>query len=248
MATRCAFRSDHYRCTGERYHSTTHADPKTTRLRRDARLLFFGTSLMGQIVDEILCSANVTRGVDHRWVKHMDNRYTMKRLPRPCTPVCATHEFATYTSATGATLTTLINWAPMQRFSRAQHFQAFLRRSNFTHIYFMMPHDECFFDWTRDKTKPFCINTLAPYRPKEAYVRVYSSILERSGTAWHTVLPWTQHARHGEARAIATRPPLLARGLCATPRCSNKGEYHQCQPGPIAAIADHLQTYLPMTT
>jgi hypothetical protein len=153
-------------------------------------------------------------------------------MPRKCTDaVCATHEFATYLFDGNRTITTVVNYPPLQRWSRLGTFEAFLRRRAFTHTYWMLPHPECFFDWLLDKTRPFCVDTRR-YHADPARIRAYEAVLGRNRVGeWRAVIPW--HGTSGnETRAVELATPLVRIGVCATSTCAAPSfPYHLCMPG-----------------
>lgn len=209
-------------------------------------VLMFGTSLMGQLADEMLCILSIKSAIDHRSLATVANRFTTSNdvlKPRACDPVCATHEFSTYSATGGGNLTTIINYPPLQRFSKRGDFAEYLETRLFHHVFFMIPHKECFFDWLNNKDHPFCVNTKHAYVPLRNYVREYDKILNRwasrtNGT-WNFVIPWTQLRGYGERNAIFTRTLLYESGICGGKHCTND-TYHQCQPGPLRLVFNRV--------
>ncbi len=195
----------------------------------NSRILAFGTSLLRQLVEELLCGGTVTFGTDLRAsYTSLDNRFTKKNmLPKPCLPHCSTNEHARYSLQNNVTITTVLNWPHLQRFSQTERLTRFLAEHKFTHILFMVPHQECFFDWLKNKTYPMCIDTQHAYAPDPRYVGKYTKIFKETRTELWTVLPWTQQRLHGEFRPIPTRHVFLKHSFCSHRRCG-RGEYHQC--------------------
>lgn len=228
----CAFYDPRYVCGRQSRRA-----PAAASLRASVRLLLFGTSLLRQVAEELLCALPVVSGIDLRAAHPLQNRFTTRSTaPRACSPACATHEFARYELANGAQITTVVNWPHLQRLSARRSAARFMREGNFTHILLMVPHEECFFDWLQARGAPFCINTQRPYRPEARYVRAYHAAMRASGASWWFVLPWTQRRAYGEPRALPTRPTMRNASFCAPPACG-PGEYHQCAPGPVAHVS-----------
>ena len=163
----CKFLSHKYMCKNTTaYYSyltnMSHVEATDVSLPPSINVLFFGTSILGQIVDSILCANKhlIYDAVDHRTLNTLDNRFTQKNkklYPGYCkNQVCNTHEFATYTLYRNTRLTSVINWPQLQRFSHLDKFEVFIQ--DFDRVYFMLPHPECFFDWLTNKTMPYCVN------------------------------------------------------------------------------------------
>ena len=130
-----------YQCKGEHYHRYVKRQlpppPHSWERRppRDARVLFYGHSYLGQVGVSMI-PPDLTEG-DYRgnwkWIWLENN----------------------------SSLVMIVNNSTLQRASTVQtHLPAFLKREKFTHIVFSQPHKECFFDWTdqgRDAST-MCIN------------------------------------------------------------------------------------------
>ena len=118
----CKFYNDKYSCSGHRYtRRLKHMRAGSARKKLPLNVLMFGTSLMGQLADEFLCTLTIKSAIDHRSLATVGNRFTTSHdflKPRACDPVCATHEFATYSAGEGGNLTTIVNYPPLQRFSK----------------------------------------------------------------------------------------------------------------------------------
>ena len=78
----CRFIGAAYRCGGKKYQELLASLPPVTcdglRLRKNAHVLFFGTSSLGQVLDSILCANNITAAADMRYSAEHDDytRYT----------------------------------------------------------------------------------------------------------------------------------------------------------------------------
>ena len=252
----CQFTSHNkYTCTSERYHRYLERLPimnGSLIVPRNAKLLFFGTSMVGQLVDVLLCANNITYAVDHRTFSHIQNRFTYSNknlLPKLCKPSCTTHEYATFYVRDDASIMSVVNWPPLQRFSAIHNFTHFLKTNTFTHVFFMIPHKECFFDWLNNKHKPFCIHTGHNYIPQKIYIQQYSNVLKHTlntkqiHTKYNILLPWNQLLHQHETHPIHTRHIITQYGPCNTPTCTHH-YYHQCIPAPIQFIIQHILQYI----
>jgi hypothetical protein len=65
----------------------------------------------------------------------------------------------THRLARNASLTLAINYLPLQRTAEARrHLEGFLRTHRFTHLVYMQPHPDCFFDRQMDPRLPKCVD------------------------------------------------------------------------------------------
>jgi hypothetical protein len=240
----CRFLSKKYKCTNESNRFMGLTRRIHNRVPHNTSILFFGTSLLGQIVDSILCHNTIVDAVDHRTHEQLDNRFTMSHkswLPSECkNSVCNTHEFATYRTDENATVTSVINWPNLQRFSRIENFRRLLETNRYDYVFMMLPHPECFFDWLKNKSKPFCVNT-NNYHPEERRVIEYQRVVGSANVKWYTVRPWNQKKNlRVENHTITLMHVTKKYGLCGYPSCSNTSNYHQCMPGNIPLFTKFL--------
>ena len=245
----CKFLSEKYKCKSNKYDSYLKNLPAINlsfKVPKNARLLFFGTSMVGQLVDVLLCANNVTSAIDHRNFMNLENRFSYENkglLPKVCNPACATHEFATFYLHDNASVTSVVNWPHLQRFSLKSNFNDFLQKGKFTYVFFMIPHKECFFDWLKAKHKPFCINTNHNYVPPSKYVKAYTKVLENQSINYNTLIPWNQIQSYNEKNSIYLYEVLRKFGMCNTPSCTLHS-YHQCIPGPLSFVLGHVLSVL----
>ena len=164
-------------------------------------VLLYGPSFLGELADAIVCASEAEGGLlatDAYDFPAQASPPPPAHAPPPPPPGARTLQssyeccgggvgeqarggtLVTHTFARNASLTLVINYAPLQRTDSARrHLAAFVRSRRgstaggeaggaghaaahaFTHVVYMQPHPDCFFERQTDSRRPPCVNLAA---------------------------------------------------------------------------------------
>lgn len=240
-------------CTSKQYKKYYELLPElhleNLRLAPNVKILFYGTSYLHQVVDNLLAANIDTLIKDGPWGGAEGKNLFMEDVGGWVT----TWEFETNTS-----ILEIQNYRPFQDAQHADVLAEFLETQGpFDVAFYMDPHADCFFEGI-NCTFDESFDDRADVNPlwEVVHTAVGSNMFEVESWSWESQYApkgRPSEAFHGQRNRIIRSTSLLTNcthtkyGPCNISACNQKDECvdpalhgHQCQPGRVALIAEQI--------